>query len=56
MHAHEVVLVYNNGDDRVALLRHKILEVDGLSRGVGEAIELCLGARLCHDLLLGGAG
>ncbi len=56
-HATEVVLVYNNGADRLALLQHKILEVDGLSRGVGEANELCLGAGLCHDLLLiGGAG
>ncbi len=52
----EVVLVYNNGADRIALLRHKILEVHGLSRGVGEANELWLNAGLCHDLLLGGAG
>ncbi len=55
-HATKVVLVNNNGADRVALLRHQSLEVDGLSCGVGEADKLCLGAGLCYDLLLGGAG
>ena len=43
-HATEVVLIDNHGTNGVALLLHKVLEVDSLSSGFGEANKLCLGA------------
>ena len=39
----------------VALLLHKILEVDSLSRRIRKAKQLCLGAGLNHNVLLEGA-
>ena len=51
-HAAQVVLVDNHWPNGVTLLRHKVFEVDGLSCGVGEANQFCLGAGLSHNLLL----